>query len=159
MRITEGRITKLQCTVTCVITISFGSCKSALQESAHSPCIILLGNLHIHTSSTGVARSDHGPRPTAAWRNAQQLGNVMCVKLTKQTRNASCRVSVLPRVSHPKLQNGTWGPGSSVDIATDYGLGGTGIESRWGRDYLQTSGPALGPTQPPVQWVPGLSRG
>jgi hypothetical protein len=27
-------------------------------------------------------------------------------------------------------------PGSSVGIATDYGLDGPGIESRWGRDFL-----------------------
>ena len=27
------------------------------------------------------------------------------------------------------------GPGSSVDIATDYGLDGPGIDSRWGRDF------------------------
>ena len=35
------------------------------------------------------------------------------------------------------------GPGSSVGIATDYGLDGPGIESRWGRDF------------PPVQTSPG----
>jgi hypothetical protein len=50
-------------------------------------------------------------------------------------------------------------PGGSVGVATDYGLDGLGIESRCGRDFSQTSKPALGPTQPPVQWVPGLSQG
>jgi hypothetical protein len=48
---------------------------------------------------------------------------------------------------------------SSVGIATDYGLDGPGIEIRWGRDFSHTSRPTLGPTQPPVQWVPRLSRG
>jgi hypothetical protein len=51
------------------------------------------------------------------------------------------------------------GPGSVVGIATAYGLDGPRIESRWGRDFLHLSRPALRPIQPPVQWVPGLSRG
>ena len=43
----------------------------------------------------------------------------------------------------------------SVDgIATRYGLDGPGIESQWKRDFPHPSGPAQGPSQPTVQWVP-----
>jgi hypothetical protein len=51
------------------------------------------------------------------------------------------------------------GRDSSVDIVTRHGLEDPGIESRWGRYFPHPSRPALEPTQPPAQWVPGLSRG
>jgi hypothetical protein len=51
------------------------------------------------------------------------------------------------------------GRDSSVAIGTGCGLDGPGNESRWKRDFSYTSRLALGHTQSPVQWVPGLSRG
>ena len=47
---------------------------------------------------------------------------------------------------------------SSVGIATDYGLDGPG-SNPGGDEIFRPSRPAMGPTQPHVQRVPGLSRG
>ena len=49
------------------------------------------------------------------------------------------------------------GPGSSVGIANDYGLDGPG-SNPGGDEIFRQSRSALGPTQPPVQGVPGLFR-
>jgi hypothetical protein len=51
------------------------------------------------------------------------------------------------------------GRDSSVGIAPGYGLDGPGIEFRWGREFSHISRPTLGSIQPPVQWLPGPSRG
>jgi len=50
----------------------------------------------------------------------------------------------------------TMGQDSVVSIAALCGLDGLGIESWWGQDFFHLSRMALGPTQPPIQWVPGF---
>jgi hypothetical protein len=49
--------------------------------------------------------------------------------------------------------------GSSVGIASRYGLDCQRIEYWWGPDFPHLSRPALALTQSSVQWVPGHSRG
>jgi len=46
---------------------------------------------------------------------------------------------------------------SSVGIATDYGIDGPGLNPG-GDEIFRPSRQALGLTQPPGKWVPGLSR-
>jgi hypothetical protein len=54
----------------------------------------------------------------------------------------------LPHISYMSIYLPTYpsnrGPGSSVGLATGYGLDGPGIESRWGRDFSHTFRPAPG---------------
>jgi len=49
------------------------------------------------------------------------------------------------------------GPGSSVGIVTDCGLDGPG-SNPGGDEIFRPFILALGPIQPPVKWVPGLSQ-
>jgi hypothetical protein len=48
------------------------------------------------------------------------------------------------------------GRDGAVGIATRYGLDGPGIEPQWGPGFPHLSRPAMGPTQPPIQGVPGF---
>ena len=49
--------------------------------------------------------------------------------------------------------------GNAVGIATGYGLSDQRFKAWRRRDLLCPTRPAQRPFQPPMQWVPGLTRG
>ena len=63
-------------------------------------------------------------------------------------------------ITYPRsnVRHSTCLVGSSVGTATEYLLDGPGSNPS-GDEIFRPSRPALGRTQPPVQWAPGLSRG
>ena len=67
-------------------------------------------------------------------------------------------VALLATVCRCRVKRGFESSTSSVGIETDYGLDGPG-SNPGGDKILRPSRAALGPNQPPVQRVPGLSRG
>ena len=77
-----------------------------------------------------------------------------------QPRHELCSVS-RPDRSFLRITRITYlsGRGGKVGMATRYGIDGSGVEFRWGREFPCLPRPAPWSAQPPLQWVPALSQG
>jgi hypothetical protein len=93
---------------------------------------------------------------TEYWGGGGWVGLTLERKTTLYRNHGKCSVDVSELYREGLLFE--WAE-ISVGIATRYELDGPGTEYRQGRDYPHSSRPALGPIQPPIQWVPRLCGG
>jgi hypothetical protein len=112
----------------------------------------------IHATQLGV----QDVQTTKLSRSIRPNTNAIRLKQISQSPNSVKRMfcpCLESTLNYSGYSHSVWGRDSSVGIATRYRLEGPEIESRWERDVPHPSRPALGPTQPPIQWVPALFRG
>ena len=101
-------------------------------------------------------------RVCAASRNGNRLSSTtrfIHAKVKNVYYLLSVPTNVLIHITISNYITNWRGWNSSVHIATRYRLGSPRIESPQGRNFPHPSRTALGPTQPPIEWVPGLSWG
>jgi len=112
---------------------------------------------------TSVSRSPFGNRSARAPLWSYTIAGATAATITTTTTTTTTTTFQGSRIRLKKLVAHYFvtkmGRDVVVGTATRYGLDCPGIESRWVRDFPHLSKPTPGPTQPPTQWVPGVSRG
>ena len=97
-------------------------------------------------------------------KRALREGTFLCMSPDMHRLNLRDKIALFRAVYHVMSHSRSFfmrmavysfvGQDSIVNMARCYRLGGSGIKSQWGRDYLHPSRPAVGPVCL-IKWVPG----
>ena len=114
-----------------------------------------------HCSATGIGKS------ISRRANSNTIIEKRTLSTQAKTNNFAkieegklgfCKLNLTGRQNTTPLQRVISYTPYPVDIATRYGLDGSRIEFRWGKEFPHPSRPDLGLTQPPMQMAPSHSR-
>jgi hypothetical protein len=122
-----------------------------------SLCFVTRGYRQVHVST-------RIPLFAKCWDQGAQFYILCCHQAKHSSRNYKIESrSHMPSQPRELMASNLYGPLPTRCIATGYGLDGRGVEVRvpvGSRIFSTSSIPALGSTQPPIQWAPGaLSPG
>jgi hypothetical protein len=95
------------------------------------------------------------------WVTFRKCGECLCPSSSTSRFNPLKPTLVFIIVKNSARTSKRTEQGSSVSIVSDYGLdtGWLGFDARQGQRIFplaSVSRPVVGPTQPPIQWVPGI---
>jgi hypothetical protein len=82
----------------------------------------------------------------------------ICENLRRESHNFLMGINAI-KLAHALCKQGAWIAQSVQRLATGWTVRGSNPGGGGGGDFLHTSRLDLGPIQPPLKWVPLLSRG